>query len=166
MGNMEGVKDDILNISETKAKYFDAKGILVATFTSVAEPAELKDFFNSNGRSFFLFDLGTDVSSYHLDNEILNIHLFGYLTDQGDKLKAMSEKLMDDLSASTKDKKIIKQQKPLSKVKSIPKIHYSEMSKNERDNLVNTIIDKYTEVGIEKISSSDKNILNKISELK
>ena len=40
------------------------------------------------------------------------------------------------------------------------------MSKNERDNLVNTIIDKYTEVGIEKISSSDKNILNKISELK
>ena len=164
MGNMEAVKDDIIKIAESKPRYLDAKGILIATFASVAEPSELKDFFNFNGRSFLLFDLDKDFSGYHLDNEKLNTHLFGYLDEQGDKLREMSERLMDDLSASTKDKKVVKEIKP--KTKLTTKIHYSEMSKKERENLVNNIIDKYQSIGISKITDSDKNILQKISELK
>ena len=164
MGNMEAVKDDIIKIAESKPRYLDAKGILIATFASVAEPSELKDFFNFNGRSFLLFDLDKDFSGYHLDNEKLNTHLFGYLAEQGDKLREMSERLMDDLSASTQDKKIVSDIKPKTKI--APKIHYSELNKKERENLVNNIIDKYKSIGISKITDSDKNILQKRSELK
>jgi len=164
MGNMDAVKDDIIKIAESKPRYLDAKGILIATFASVAEPSELKDFFNFNGRSFLLFDLDKDFSGYHLDNEKLNTHLFGYLVEQGDKLKEMSNRLMEDLSASTKSKKTINETK--SKTKLSPKISYSEMSKKDRENLVNNIIDKYQSIGISKISDSDKNILKKISESK
>jgi len=165
MGNMESVKDDILKIAESTPRYLDAKGILISTFASVAEPAELKDFFNFNGRSFFIFDLDVEFSGYHLDNEGLNKHLFGHLLEQGEKLKEMSERLMSDLSASTKNKKTIQETKSI-KIKSSPKVHYSKMTKTERNNLVDTIIDKYREIGIGKISDSDKNILDKISELK
>lgn len=164
MGNMDAVKDDIIKIAESKPRYLDAKGILIATFASVAEPSELKDFFNFNGRSFLLFDLDKDFSGYHLDNDKLNTHLFGYLAEQGEKLKEMSDRLMVDLSASTKDKKIIQELKPKTKLS--PKISYSELSKKERESLVNNIIDKYQSIGISKISDSDKNILQKISELK
>jgi hypothetical protein len=164
MGNMDAVKDDIIKIAESKPRYLDAKGILIATFASVAEPSELKDFFNFNGRSFLLFDLDKDFSGYHLDNEKLNTHLFGYLVEQGDKLKEMSNRLMEDLSASTKSKKTVKQSKVKSKLS--PKISYSEMSREERENILNNIIDKYQSIGISKITDSDKNILKEISESK
>lgn len=166
MGNMESVKEDITKIAETIPRYLDAKGILIATFASVAEPSELKEFFQYNGRSFFLFDLDKEFSGYHLDNEKLNTHLFGYLISQGDKLKDMSDKLMGDLSASTNNQKIIKNNKKINRSKVEPMINYSELSKKERDNLLNSIIDKYESIGISKISDSDKDILNKISELK
>lgn len=165
MGNMEAVKDDIIKIAESKPRYLDAKGILIATFASVAEPSELKDFFNFNGRSFLLFDLDEDFSGYHLDNEKLNTHLFGHLSEQSDRLREISERLMNDLSAHTQDKKIVNDIKPKA-FETYPKIHYSELNKKERENLVNDIIDKYQSIGISKITDSDKNILQKISELK
>lgn len=165
MGNMESVKDDIIKIAESKPRYLDAKGILIATFASVAEPNELKDFFQYTGRSFLLFDLDTEYSGYHLDNEKLDTHLFGHLMNQGDRLKEMSDKLMGDLSAATNNEKII-HEKIMKKTSVEPVINYSELTKKERDTIVNKIIDKYDSIGINKISDSDKDILNKISEVK
>lgn len=161
MGNMEAVKNDIIKIAETKPRYLDAKGILIATFASVAEPSELKEFFNFNGRSFLLFDLEDGVSACHLDNEKLNLHLFGHLGEQSNNLKEMSEKLMGDLSASTNHNKAVKE----TITKSPKKVDYLEMSKKERELMVNSIIDKYNTIGIEKITDSDRDILKKISEL-
>ena len=179
MGNMESVKDDIIKIAETAPRYIDAKGVLIATFASVMEPAELKDFFNFNGRSFFLFDLDDQNSGYHMDNEKLHKHLFGYLINQGDQLKEMSERLMTDISATTKETKGVatdnipddvkqamikssKERGTSKKKKSSPKIHINDMSKKERENVVNGILDK----GFSKLTNSDKSILKKISELK
>jgi len=161
MGNMEAVKNDIIKISETAPRYLDAKGILIATFVSVVEPSELKDFFNFNGRSFLLFDLDGDVSACHLDNEKLNIHLFGYLGEQSGNFKEMSEKLMGGLSASTNHNKTVKE----SITKTAKKVDYEDMSKKERQLMVDSIIDKYNTIGIEKITDSDRDILKKISEL-
>lgn len=161
MGNMDGVKDDIIKIAETKPRYIDAKGILIATFASVGEPSELEDFFNFNGRSFFLFDLDKQNSGYHLDNTQLHNHLFGHLVDDEDKLKEMSDRIMEDISANTADN-IAKVMTPKSKEKLGKEIDYSELTKKEREKIVNKILDK----GVEKLNDSDKEILKKISELK
>ncbi len=177
MGNMESVKDDILKVAESKPRYIDAKGVLIATFASVAAPAELQDFFNFNGRSFFLFDLDKDNSGVHMDNEKLNNHLFGFLVNEdGDKLKEMSDRLMGDISATTKENKgiktdnipedvkeaMLKSRKGRTKAKkSSPKIHINSMTKTERENVVNRILDK----GFERLTKSDKIILKKISDL-
>lgn len=167
MGNMESVKDDIVKIAEGIPRYIDAKGILLATFSSAAEPAELRDFFDFNGRSFFLFDLDKENSAYHMDNEKLNNHLFGYLLNQDDRLKEMSDRFMDVISASTKDGKvIISKDKSKSKnnknKKVMVKVNIDEMTKKEREKMVNKILDK----GFEKITNSDKLMLKEISELK
>lgn len=161
MGNMEGVKDDIIKIAETKPRYIDAKGILIATFASIGEPAELEDFFNFNGRSFFLFDLDKSNSGYHLHNPKLQNHLFGHLVGDEDKLKEMSEKIMEDISATTSDN-VARVVRPKTKAKTETSIDYSDMTKKEREVIVNRILDK----GVEKLTDSDRETLKKISELK
>ena len=129
------------------------KGVLIATFASVASPAELQDFFDFNGRSFFLFYLDKDNSAAHMDNEKLNSHLFGFLVDEdGDKLKEMSERLMGDISATTKENQgvqienipedvkeaMLKSRKGKTKSKkSSPKMHINDIpSKNEKVSLI------------------------------
>ena len=162
MGNMEGAKDDIVQIAETKPRYIDAKGILIATFASVMGPAELQEFFTANGRSFFVFDLDGEHSGYNLDNIKLHTHLFGHLLGQEDKLKEMSEKLNEEISATTRSGKVVNTKRVKAKKKSVDKRHFTDMSKKERQEVVNTILDK----GYEKITNSDRDILKKISELK
>lgn len=165
MGNMESVKDDIVKIAEGAPRYIDAKGILFATFSSAAEPSELRDFFDFNGRSFFLFDLDKKNSAYHMDNEKLNKHLFGYLLNQDDRLREMSDRFMDVISASTKDSKVTKSKskaKEKKRKKKKVKIDVRELTKKEREGMVNKILDK----GFEKITNSDKITLKEISELR
>jgi len=177
VGNMESVKDDILKVAESQPRYIDAKGVLIATFASVAAPAELQDFFNFNGRSFFLFDLDKEYSGVRMDNKKLNNHLFGFLVnEERDKLKDMSERLMADISATTKENKdiktdnipedikeaMLKSRKGRAKSKkSSVKMHINDMSKTDRENIVNRILDK----GFERLTKSDKIILKKISDL-
>lgn len=166
MGNLDGSKDDILKVAETKPRYIDAKGILIATFASVMEPAELEDFFNYNGRSFMIFDLDKKSSGYNFDNERIHNHLFGYLVGSEDKLKEMSSNLMDNISATTKDNVATAHSQPQpvtrKKIKKKATINYSELTKTERDNIVNDILDK----GVERLTDSDKETLKKISELR
>jgi len=144
---------------------------------SVAAPAELQDFFNFNGRSFFLFDLDKNNSGVHMDNEKLNNHLFGFLVNEdGDKLKEMSEKLMSDISATTKENKgiktdnipedvkkaMLKSRKGRTKTKKNSfNIHINNMTKKEREHVINRILDK----GFERLTKSDKIILKRISDL-
>lgn len=161
MGSMEYVKDHIIKVAETKPRYVDAKGILIATFASAAEPTELKDFFKFEGRSFLLFDLDENNSSYELHNEKLNNHLFGYLVDHDDKLREMSNKIMEDISASTTDS-IIREIIPKNtSIKVNTKPNYENLSKKEIEAMINDIIDK----GVDKLTDSDKEILKKLSEI-
>jgi len=176
MGDFKTVKDDIVKVAEGKPRYIDAKGILIATFASVATPAELQDFFTFDGRSFFLFDLEKDVSGYNMDNEGLHKHLFGYLSNQESQLKEMSERLMDDISSATTNNSEgvhndissegwsegPKQRRGRVTPNIKPKIHINDMTKKERESVINKILDK----GFEKLTNSDKDILKRLSDLK
>jgi hypothetical protein len=176
MGKMDGIKNDIVKVAESKPRYIDAKGILIATFSSVVEPSELKDFLNFNNRSFFLFDLNENNSGCHLDNEKLNHHLFGYLMDTEDKLKDMSDRLADAVSDAVRDRlddvgeadteyvsattRNSGYVKPIRSKKSGIKL--TNMSNKDKETLLNGILDK----GFKKITESDMKILKKLSDSK
>ena len=51
MGDTLGVQSEIQKISETTPNILDAKGILISTFSSIANVDELTEWFKSNKRS-------------------------------------------------------------------------------------------------------------------
>jgi hypothetical protein len=74
-GDLTGVKDDIIKISDSKPKHIGDKTSIIASFKSAATTSELNEFFNIGGRSFFIFDL--NKSAFYLDNFDKHEHLFG-----------------------------------------------------------------------------------------
>lgn len=102
MGDTKNVLGEIIKVAETKPNVLDAKGILIATFSSVAEPRELTDYFKLNGRNFLLFDLNSENSGYHMIKDEINEGLFGFLKEMDEEtLKQKTDNLIQEISSTT-----------------------------------------------------------------
>jgi len=102
MGDTRDVLGEIIKVAETKPNVLDAKGILIATFSSVAEPRELTDYFKLNGRNFLIFDLSSENSGFHMVKDEINEGLFGFLKDMNDEtLKQKTDSLIEEISSTT-----------------------------------------------------------------
>jgi hypothetical protein len=161
MGNTKNVLPEIIKVSENEPNILDAKGILIATFTSNAEPRELSDYFKLNGRNFLIFDLNENNSGYHIAKEEINEGLFGFLREMGeDTLKQKTEDLIQEISSTTITNK---NQKTLTKKDNVDTNFTLEdidnMSPIEKDNLMNKLIDK----GAKNLSEYDKKMLDKLA---
>ena len=156
---LDGVKKEILKIAESKPRYVDATGMLMCTFASQMSAKELENFFNTKGRSFFIFEVDKDVSGYNLHEDRLHKHLFGYLVGDDIPFDEKLNMIVNHVSASTVN--------DVSKKTSVPKKNkftletLKKMHKGEREKIVNNIIDK----GVENMTDSDKALLKKISEI-
>ena len=167
MGETTGVVPEIVKISEIEPNVLDAKGIVIATFSSVAEPRELNDYFIENSRSFLLFDLSKDVSGYNIVKKEIHDGLFSFLKSMDEnKLKEKTDNLIKEISSTTVNEKIIKvkNKKNIAPVKTSVKLNISiddidKLSIKEKNELINKFIDN----GIENLTESDKKILNKLS---
>ena len=102
MGDTNNVILEIKKVAETKPNILDAKGIIIATFSSIATPKELTDYFKLNGRNFLIFDLNAENSGYHMVKDEINEGLFGFLKIMDEqKLKERTEDLIQELSSTT-----------------------------------------------------------------
>jgi hypothetical protein len=157
MGSTSGVQLEITKICEGTPNILDAKGVLIATFTSFAEPSELTAWFTENNRNFLIFDLDKDNSGFNITKKEIHEGLFGFLKSvntnemNDDFLKSIS------LSSETKDVKTVK--KPLrdslkNKNKLDPK-NIEKLSQSEKQELLNELIDS----GLENLTESDKKLL-------
>lgn len=109
MGDTQNVLGEIIKVAETKPNVLDAKGILIATFSSVAEPKELTDYFKLNGRNFLLFDLNSENSGFHMIKDEINEGLFGFLKDMNEEtLKKKTDSLIEEISSTTVTSKSFK----------------------------------------------------------
>ena len=166
MGETKDVILEITKIAETKPNILDAKGILIATFSSVAEPRELTDYFKLNGRNFLLFDLNSENSGYHITKDEINEGLFGFLQQMNEEnLKQRTDSLIQEISSTTvtnKYQKTLKIKKDRTKQTVEYKIPLAEidlMSPKDKNDLMNKLIDK----GVENLSEHDKLLLGKLS---
>jgi hypothetical protein len=160
MGETEGVLPEIIKVAETKPNVLDAKGIVIATFSSVAEPRELTDYFKLNGRNFLIFDLNSETSGYHITKDEINEGLFGFLKLMNEEnLKQRTDSLIQEISSTTVNKSYnTYRKKPKNETKvSIDDI--DNMSAKDKNELMNKLIDK----GINNLSEYDKKILHKLS---
>jgi len=160
MGETEGVLPEIIKVAETKPNVLDAKGIVIATFSSVAEPRELTDYFKLNGRNFLIFDLNSETSGYHITKDEINEGLFGFLKLMNEEnLKQRTDSRIQEISSTTVNKSYNTYRK---KSKNETKVSIDEidtMSAKDKNDLMNKLIDK----GINNLSEYDKKILHKLS---
>jgi len=152
MGNTDGAKNEIRKIAEGSPRYMDAKGILITTFRSTMIPAELKDYFKLNKRSFMVFDLNEDASGAFIDNEEYHDHLFRYMELGGEeKLNKMSRRLLRDIQ-ETKSGVTTE-----VKTEKVAEVNTDDLSNKDIESMINTILDKG-----ENMTDNDKKTLEEL----
>ena len=147
MKETKAIMEEIKRISETVPNSLDAKGILIATFTSAIEPKELNDWFITNGFNFVFFELNPDSSGFNFIDSKIHEGLFGFLNDS----------LVDK---ETKFLDIVLNMEEVKVEHNIRKIRVSEeeinsMTEDEKKILCDELLDS----GIENLSENDKKIL-------
>lgn len=148
LGDVDGTNDEITRISETDVKLIKAKGVVMATFTSAATPSELKTYFQSFNRNFFLFELGLDNYGVNLNDQYIYNHLFGEYEENGDLLASqLTTKLFSiinkSISGNTKE----------------DIVDVETMTDSERNELLNQMLDK----GVNNWTDTDKIIIEKLT---
>lgn len=160
MGNTIGSEEEIIKISEIKPNVLDAKGILIATFSSMIEPNELTDWFTSRDRSFLLFELNSKSSGYNIVKKEIEDGLFGFLKNID--VDKMNEEFLKTINVKQETKpqgrtkkanKDIKDNKPKNVLDASV---IEKMTSHEKNELLNELIDN----GIDNLSEHDKTLLH------
>jgi hypothetical protein len=163
MGDTKGVFNEIEKVSDDKPNVLDARGIVIATFSSALNIGELTDWFKLSERSFFVFDLDPESSGYNITKKEIHDGLFGFLASMN---KDMLEKRASNLMDAIEDAKIIQENSKRFKIKEVDvkmavrtrRLTESEildMTPREREEIMNKIIDN----GIENMTDYDKKIM-------
>lgn len=152
------VKDLITGYSEKSANFVDAKGVMICTFTSAFTIKEIEYGLKTFGVNFFAFELNRETSAYHIIKKDIHDGLFSFVDKI--KLSDISKDLREQILSSqstlkNKDVIYVKPEKTSLTIDDVKK-----MSKKEKENLWNKIIDN----GVENMSEEDKIILKFLSE--
>jgi hypothetical protein len=155
MGDTKGVLNEITKISETKPNVLDAKGVLIATFSSIAEPNELTEWFTENNRNFLILDLNKKSSGFNITKKEIHEGLFGFLNEIN--VDEMGEKFIQSIDLKHDSVYVEPQSKPLrpSLMFNLDPDEIQKMGLSEKEELLNKLID----FGLEKLSEEDKKIL-------
>jgi len=160
MGDTKNVLPEIVKISETKPNILDSKGILIATFASIAEPKEITDYFKLNGRNFLVFDLNEENSGVFISKKEINDGLFGFLKEfNNEVLKQKTEELMTTIDIEMTSTTVSSKSRKLRTEFQVSIEEIYNMSPKEKNELMNKLIDK----GAENLSEYDKKILTMLS---
>lgn len=104
LGVVDGIKDIVNKLTETKLKFIEQKGVFIGTFSCTFSTTELRDIFDRESRTFFIFEVGDDNSAYKIGKENLHEDLFGHIENGGEEvLNFMTDNLMNGIKdGSTK----------------------------------------------------------------
>lgn len=148
MGDTKNALPEIEKVSETKVNVLDAKGILIATFSSNFEPCEMTDWFKDNNRSFLVFDLDSKNSGFNITKKDVHEGLFSFLNDVNLEEKAI------ELLHTIEDSKTIDRMKK-RQVKELTIEDVMKLTISEKKEMFDKILDK----GAENFTENDKKIM-------
>lgn len=141
LGKTQNALSEIEHISEIPVNFLDANGVFIATFASILEPNEIKEFLIGNKRNFFVFDLDSENSAVNIMKDNINKTLFSFLDDPNNK--ELSRKFSD---------MVIEQNDKVNKLnpKLIEKLSPAEKQK---------ILDELLDIGVENLTENDRKLL-------
>ena len=165
MGETEGALPEIAKICDNKPKVLTSTGITICTFNSVADAKELEGYFESLGRSFFLFQVGASNTGYNIVNKSIHEGLFSEMESDLNNLQKKSDKLMSEINDSLNISGDTEEDIPVVNIKveaikvdskiTPRKAYYESLSDEEREIKINDIIEK----GYSNLDDLDKKIL-------
>jgi hypothetical protein len=159
-------------LSEEPPRVMKGKGISICTFNSVLDVTTLSEYFRTYNFNFLVFDLSKKSSGFNFIDKQKEFDLFGFLSEGiKSKYEDLANTLMDDIISGTSVDNQFESNINVNYIYT-PQPNITEeldnrfneienMTKNERNTILNQIIDK----GIENLNDSDKKILEKISKL-
>lgn len=151
MGFLDGLGPEIEKISESKPNILDAKGIIIATFTSLVEVQEISAWFNMCKRSFLVFELNEENAAWQINKPDIQEGLFGFLKKLNEK--ELNTKTSDFLKTIAVD---VKKIEPVEEVEiELTEADIASFSKKQKDELLN----KYIDNGPENLTEKDKEIM-------
>lgn len=165
LGKTEGCILEISKVSEGSPKTLPAKGICIATFVSAFTPIELEDYFKGFGRNFFVFEIDPETSGYNINNKKVSDNLFKHINNDSTlELEEMSNRIIDEIKSTTNYKPITGSSKGVkietkTKVEEVDNEFYEALNPNEKQSLIDEIIDK----GPLNLTTHDKEILEILS---
>lgn len=160
MGDTAGVSIEIERVSDLgKPNILDAKGVLISTFTSPLNIAELNQWFSN--RNFLLFELDDKKSGFNILKKEINDGLFGFLktinvVDKSEEILNVINMTSDtktNISSINNTKTFMNVDKKLSEEDII------KMSKEDKNDFWNKLMDK----GVENLTDYDKTLLQILS---
>lgn len=163
MGDTKNVFSEIEKVSETQPNILDAKGILIATFSSALKPNELTDWFRLNKRNFLIFDLNPNTSGFNILKKEIQIGLFGFITANASELNLRAYDLSKaiEMTSDTKNTKANIKGKSTSKTitEKLSDSDIKKMSVSQRETMLNKIMDK----GVKNLSEDEKKLLQRLA---
>ena len=165
IGDTMGIINEIKKISETEPSHIDGKGLYIATFVSALSPNEIKHTLIADNRNFLLFELDEQTSGFNIMKEDIHEGLFGFLKSfNRSKLDSMSDMLLNDIKMTSetatnrtewKAPTSKKRHEVKPKVKKITEVEIGQMTKKEKEKMLNEIIDN----GLENLTENDRKLL-------
>jgi len=161
LGAIDGIKEDLLEISEGHPKYINAKNVFMSTFKSGLNCNEIKTYLNSiEGRTFFISEINKKTLSVSLGSKKFDEHLFGDYIDYINTVD-ISESY-DDLngnpfSATTTETPIFKSVNTKGS-----NLDIRFMTDSEIEESIDLLLDK----GFFNLTEYDKNLLVKLNSIK
>lgn len=148
LGESNGYMDTIMLISNGEVKHIDGEGLVILTFSSNNTVKEISKILKSKNLSFLIFEINPKTSAYNIIKKEIHDGLFGQF-DNIKKTRTEVDKLFnEEFFANTENSN-------LSEDKKITKEDILEMTREEKDVLMNKIIDG----GLENMSVYHKEIL-------
>ena len=158
MGHTEGVIDEINGVSDlTPPNILDAKGILLSTFSSVFNISELNETFKTFKRSFLIFELDDKTSGVNITNKNIHNGLFGFLKTTNTLFTSDEFLRAIEMTSETKNR-VVPIKRSLIKEKSLTIEDVAKMTKTDKEELQNKLIDR----GVENLTEEDKKILQNL----
>ncbi len=162
LGNVSGVTKLLSEISETDVAYVSGSGLVIATFSSALHLAEIESLFNDEEKSYIIFEMTPGFFSANIKDKKFQNTLFGGPIDN----TKYHQNIIDTLEG-LKDIKIefrkLDEDEFEDLLESLPKANEVE---TEPDPDMDDILDRISEVGYEKLTEREKELLEKYSQRK
>ena len=159
LGRVDGVIDEISEITDFDVNFLEHTNVVVATFSTDFKISKIKKHFDSYNRGYFLFELGIDnyaVNVGDTNNAIYN-QLFKQFENGGDISGNIETKdFLDKLAG--KPPINITDITDITEIKG-EEVDIDSLTSDERKEMVNEIIDK----GVENFTKKDKELLTKLT---